>query len=105
MFGYSNGGVFAAALGLRYPKRFGRVLAFSVGVSPAGRRAAFPNQPPDFYLLAGTLEEGFYRGTAAFADWLRSRGAAVAFHERVCGHDMLMWEEALPPAVGWAFGT
>lgn len=101
VFGYSNGGVFAAAMGLRHPDVFGHALAFSLGMEPGAverRRAA------DFYLVAGTLEQGFFEMTRDLADALRDEGFDARFKSRVAGHDSAMWEEELPGAVAWAFG-
>jgi hypothetical protein len=38
-----------------------------------------------------------------FARMLQSQGVAYVFHERVCGHDCIIWQEEFPAAVAWAF--
>ena len=100
--GYSNGAVLASALGCRHPDRFGAVVAFSLGVEPPLPSGA---RPARHYLLAGTLEAPFHRATRAWAAKLREHGVEVEERERVCGHDLLMWEEEMPAAVRWAFGS
>jgi enterochelin esterase-like enzyme len=102
VFGYSNGGVFAAAMGIRHPDRYGHILAFSLGVQP-GTVTRARELSSDFYLVAGTLEEGFHSTTALFAQMLQSRDIVHIFRERVCGHDYMMWQEEFPAAVVWAF--
>lgn len=102
VFGYSNGGVFAAAMGLRHPDVFGHALAFSLGVEPGP--VMIKRQAADFYLVAGTLEEGFIETTRDLALTLREGGIDAHFKNRVAGHDFLMWEEELPGAVAQAFG-
>lgn len=101
VFGFSNGGVFAAAMGLRHPDVFAHALAFSLGVEPGPIKE---NLTTDFYLVAGTLEEGFFGTTRDLAAALREKGVRVTFRPRVAGHDFVMWEEELPKAVAWAFG-
>jgi enterochelin esterase-like enzyme len=104
VFGYSNGGHFAVQMGLRHPKLFGRVLAFSV----AGRR--FPELPegaegtPRFYLAAGTWEEPFHGITAELAEGLKKRNVSVVFRSRVASHDPVLWREEFATAVVAAFG-
>jgi enterochelin esterase-like enzyme len=100
--GYSNGAVLASALGCRHPDRFGAVVAFSLGVEPPLPSGA---RPARHYLVAGTLEAPFHRATRAWAAKLRELGVEVEERERVCGHDQLMWEEEMPAAIRWAFGS
>ena len=102
VFGFSNGGVFAAAMGIRHPDRFGHILAFSLGIPP-GTPTAATEPAADFYLVAGALEEGFHSTTAGFARTLRSLGMMYMFRDRVSGHDYIMWQEEFPGAVSWAF--
>jgi hypothetical protein len=95
--------VFAAAMGLRHPDTYGHTLAFSIGIEP-GNVIAGTKGASEFYLVTGTLEEGFYNTTAGFAQMLRSQGVTYVFRECVCGHDYIMWQEEFPAAVEWAFG-
>lgn len=100
VFGYSNGGVFAAMMALRHPERYGHSLAFSLGVPPGLPRSTTAR----FYLVAGTLEPGFHSRTQEFAGELADYGVDHVFRDRVSGHDSVMWQEEFPKAVQWAFG-
>ena len=107
-FGFSNGGVWAAHQGVRNPDVFGVVIPFSCGVC----RVAVPDEPTSavagsaarFYFLAGRLEVRFHENTASAAARLRAAGYVAPMHERVAGHDPLMWYEQFGDAVRWAFG-
>jgi enterochelin esterase-like enzyme len=104
VFGFSNGGVFTASMGAMFPNVYGAVLAFSLGMQP--KRQRWPQHAaPRYYLLAGTLEEGFYSATRRFAAELSKHGHTAVFRERVCGHEYLMWREEFGAAVAWAFGN
>jgi enterochelin esterase-like enzyme len=103
IFGFSNGAVFAATMGIRHPLLYGHVLAFSLGVPPEQLRGS-GQDAPDFYLVAGTLEEGFHSTTSAFAATLERSGVRHEFKDRVAGHDHFMWRDEFPAAVRWAFG-
>lgn len=103
--GFSNSAAFAIDMGLRHPQLFGRVLAFS----PAGRRAQILpgtdlDQPAEFYLLGGVLEDNFHAKALAWAEIFRSRGIRYALREPVAGHDWYMWQAMFRDAVAWAFG-
>jgi enterochelin esterase-like enzyme len=100
--GYSNGGVFSAAMGLNHPEVFGYIMAFSLGIEP-GNFFNPPSPAPSFYFLSGTLEEGFYKTTKKVASVLDEAGVNSTFHERVAGHDYIMWQEEFPKAVAWMF--
>jgi predicted esterase len=102
VFGYSNGGVFAAAMGYRHPDLYGHILAFSLGVSP-GELSDDGGALPDFYFTAGTLEGQFLGNTASAYGDVRRAGAEAVFNRRVAGHDLILWQEAFPGAVVWAF--
>jgi enterochelin esterase-like enzyme len=104
IFGFSNGGVFAAAMGIRHPELYGHTLAFSLGIEP-GKVTEVTKGASEFYLVAGTLEEGFHSTTAGLAQMLELRGVTYIFRERVCGHDHILWQEEFPAAVQWAFGS
>ncbi len=107
-FGFSNGAVWAAFQGVRHPDVFGAAIAFSCGACGA----PVPDEPTPasaglsarFYFLAGRLEAGFHRTTAAAAERLRSAGYEAPMHERVAGHDWVMWNEQFGDALRWAFG-
>ena len=66
VYGHSNGGVFAAAMGLRHPDVFGYALPFSVGVNPTDVIEVQAGTT-EFYFIAGTLEERFYTTTRALS--------------------------------------
>ena len=102
VFGVSNGAAFAAAMGVRHPEHFGTVIAFSLAIIP-GPPAWHPCEAPRHYLCAGTLEEGFYRGTQQWAERALASGSDVVQRTLVSGHDMIMWEGELPAALEWAF--
>jgi enterochelin esterase-like enzyme len=109
VFGVSNGGTFAVAIGSLNPHKFGYVLAFSVAKSPI--RIALPARRPDslpkFYLAAGKTghENAFRRHTAALAKFLVRHGIDCTFSARDGGHDLDFWRSELTPALNWAFGT
>lgn len=107
-FGFSNGGVGAAFQGVRHPDVFGAALSFSCGACSV----AAPDEPASagarptarFYFLAGRLEPRFLHATRAAAERLRGAGYEAPMHERVAGHDSIMWNEQFGDAVRWAFG-
>jgi enterochelin esterase-like enzyme len=104
VFGFSNGGGFAVTMGIRHPRRYGNVLAFSLGVGPRdwGTPEWSANTAPRHYLVVGTLES-FQEPTARWAQRLAQLNVEHVYHERICGHDLVMWEEEFPGAVAWAF--
>ncbi|MBI3861149.1 MAG: hypothetical protein HY290_04560 [Planctomycetia bacterium] len=107
VFGVSNGGAFAVAMGFLRPDKFGHVIAFSVAKSP--RRLALPSPRPEsfprFYLAAGTTggENSFRRHTAALAKYLVRHKVESVFSARDGGHDFEFWQSELPAAFNWAF--
>lgn len=107
-FGFSNGGVWAAFQGARHPEAFGAVLSFSCGACsvavPEAPAPASAGPAARFYFLAGHLEPRFLQATRQAADRLRRAGYESVMHERVAGHDSVMWNEQFGDAVRWAFG-
>jgi enterochelin esterase-like enzyme len=103
VFGFSNGGVFVSAMGVRYPDRYGHVIAFSMGYLPGVPRWT-PEYTPTFYLMAGTLEPGFLRITSYWSQVLSQYGVPHRFFVRVSSHDAVMWQEEFTRAVVNAFG-
>lgn len=104
VYGFSNGSVFATAMALRHPDLFGAAIPFSCGVCRAAVPERLPDVHPRFYFLAGVLEPRFHQTTERTAAQLREAGFDAVFHERVSGHDSLMWDEAFPEALRWALG-
>ncbi len=104
VFGFSNGGVFSTAMGLRHPDLYSNVVSFSPGAPPGLLDLSAPAQAR-YYFAAGTLELEFIRNTARVADGLRSAGLDVFEARYVSGHDFVMWGEALPLALRWVFGV
>jgi enterochelin esterase-like enzyme len=93
VFGFSNGGRFAATVGVDRPEVFGNVIAFSlaVGVPPE-----FEKKPPRsvrFQFCAGRWEIGFLKLTTEFHDALQKAGVQTELVSRVSGHDSIMWQE------------
>lgn len=102
LFGYSNGARFVLDMALKYPDRFGNVIAFSAAWGEPS--APLPEHTPlRAYLVSGTLETGFHRNTTAWADALAAAGDDVVFFDRVAAHDLALWREAFPAALVWTF--
>ena len=98
IWGGSNGGAFAVAMGLRHPDRFAHVIASSpvYAMMPA---VAAGSMLPDFSLTAGTFEETTRDRTVMLAECLRGLQAQTHFAEFVGGHDDLAWSESFVQAV------
>jgi enterochelin esterase-like enzyme len=105
VFGCSDGGGHALAVGERRPDRFGHVIAYSSGMPPDPASRWDPAAAPLVHLCAGTLEGPFHQATEAWAAWLSAFGVAHHWVERVCGHDLIQWVEELPGALARAWGT
>lgn len=109
LFGVSNGGAFAVAIGATHPTKFGVVIAFSVARAPADLVVPPRSNPliPKYYLAAGgrETEKPFRKHTLAIATRLRRRGAECVYAQRDAGHDFRFWRTELPLALSWAFGT
>jgi enterochelin esterase-like enzyme len=106
VFGFSNGGVFAAAMALAHPELYGIAFPFSAGMNIF---EAYPDteiEPEQkLYFAAGSLEEDFLQNTRSLSERFAEGGANVVFRERVAGHDFYMWQEEFYYAVKWAFGS
>jgi enterochelin esterase-like enzyme len=102
VYGHSNGGVFAAAMGLKNSDVFGYALPFSVGVDPSDQIDA--DTTTKFYFASGELEESFFSTTKNLAQRLSDEGVISTFSGRVAGHDILMWEEEFIKGLTWVFG-
>jgi enterochelin esterase-like enzyme len=93
VFGYSNGGVFAAYAGVEHGNEFAHSLPFSMGIAvarPSGHRSL-----PEFHFAAGKLEPGFIGTTREMHGLVKELGAKSTFDEYTSGHDSLMWQVAL----------
>lgn len=98
VFGFSNGGRFAATMGVRHPDQFGHTVAFSVAVGSPPTFDAPPELSSCFHFAAGTWEV-FLGHTMAFHDALVEQGIQAAVTARVAGHDELMWQEEFAAAL------
>jgi enterochelin esterase-like enzyme len=105
VFGCSDGGAHALAVGLVHHPRFGHVIAYSSGMPPNGNERWPEGQAPYVQLCAGILEGQFHMSTSAWAYYLNVLGVERHWTERVCGHELLQWVEEFPSAVGRAFGS
>jgi pimeloyl-ACP methyl ester carboxylesterase len=85
VFGVSESGELALAIGLPHPDVYGAVFCASPG---AGYRPpdVMPGPIPRAYLVAGTLEPFFHDNATRWADALRDAGADVVMTERVGSH-------------------
>ena len=98
IWGASNGGAFAVAMGLRHPDRFAHVIAASP-VYALIPRAAVNGPLPTFTLSAGTLEQVVRGTTASLVATLRNLNASMKFELFAGGHDDLIWSESFVRAV------
>ncbi|MPY91932.1 MAG: hypothetical protein GEV08_02375 [Acidimicrobiia bacterium] len=105
VFGTSDGGAHALAVGLLHGERFGHVIACSSGVPPSGAEGWPEGQAPRLQLCAGMLEPPFFAATYSWHQYLTELGVEHRWTARVSGHDMIQWVEELPAAVGRAFGA
>ncbi len=90
--GYSNGGVFAAAAGMKRADIFGKVMAFSVGIPPTGPKPQGPL--PTFRFASGRLEPSFLKGTTKALETVKGWGADARLETYTAAHDSFMWEHA-----------
>jgi enterochelin esterase-like enzyme len=102
IFGASNGGTFAAAMGIRHPDRYANVIAFSFGETGLDTLEWSADVAPRHYLAAGTLES-FGESTAQWAATLARLDVEHVHRERVSGHSFVMWAEEFPRAIAWVF--
>jgi enterochelin esterase-like enzyme len=101
VYGHSNGGVFAAAMGLKNSDVFGYALPFSLGIDPSDQINA--DTTTKFYFAAGELEEGFFSSTRDLAQRLANESDMSTFSGRVSGHDVVMWREEFIKGLKWVF--
>lgn len=91
--GASDGGVWAASMGLRHPELFGTAFVLSPGLAPA----AHPDGKPAarFYIGTGLFESVFRVNAVRVAEDLKARGASVTLKLYPSGHDPWMWAQAM----------
>ena len=99
VFGASDGGGHALAVGHMHRDKFGHAMAYSTGMPPNEQMNWNAAEAPFVHLCAGTLEGGFHQATEAWAAWLHFAKSPHDWTERVCGHDLIQWIEELPRAV------
>ena len=104
VFGASDGGGHALAVGHMHRDKFGHAIAYSTGMPPNEQMNWNAAEAPFVHLCAGTLEGGFHQATEAWAAWLHFAKSPHEWTERVCGHDLIQWIEELPRAVTRAWG-
>jgi enterochelin esterase-like enzyme len=102
VYGHSNGGVFAAAMGLRNSDVFAYALPFSVGVDPS-KETEMQSVMTKFYFVSGELEDSFFTTTRDLAARLADEGIVSTFTGRIAGHDFVMWEEEFLKGLTWVF--
>lgn len=104
VFGASDGGGHALAVGHMHRDKFGHAMAYSTGMPPNEQMNWNASEAPFVHLCAGTLEGGFHQATEAWAAWLHFAKSPHDWTERVCGHDLIQWIEELPRAITRAWG-
>ncbi len=104
VFGASDGGGHALAVGHMHRDKYGHAMAYSTGMPPNEQMNWNAAEAPFVHLCAGTLEGGFHQATEAWAAWLHFAKSPHDWTERVCGHDLIQWIEELPRAVTRAWG-
>lgn len=101
--GSSSGGAWAVTMAARFPETFGKVIALSVGWTPAVRAAAALGNARVF-LGAGRLESAsFLSGTTEAAALARAAGADAWFLTINSGHGYSTWDIAFAEALVWMF--
>ncbi len=103
VLGHSNGGRFAATMGIDHPDHFGHVIAFSMGAGESPSWDSPPDRKARFYLAAGTWEQRYHSTTQDFHRALKEAGFHSTFSSRVASHDVTMWQEEFAIAVVQAF--
>lgn len=108
ILGCSDGGGHALTTAVLTPRSYAHVFAYSTGTPPDPAMMAQGlwdvAAGPFVHLCAGTLEDGFYQATEAWAGYLAAMGARYEFTERVAGHDLIQWCEELPLAIARSWG-
>jgi enterochelin esterase-like enzyme len=92
VFGFSNGGSFAATMGIRHPDLFGSVIACAI----AGDRydlSSYPKLTNQFFLVTGTWDTRFHSNVQYLHKTLKKSKVKCKLAVRVAEHDGTMWQE------------
>jgi enterochelin esterase-like enzyme len=101
VFGYSNGGGFAATISSDHPDVFGFAFPFSPNVVPNFKSDS--KLMPAYFMAAGLLESYFLSTARIIAGLVKDRNGRFELRERMSGHDFVMWREEFANAIVWAF--
>jgi enterochelin esterase-like enzyme len=101
VFGYSNGGGFAATISSDHPDVFGFAFPFSPNVVPNFKSDS--KLMPAYFMAAGLLESYFLGTARNIAGLIKDRKGRFELRERMSGHDFVMWREEFVNAIVWAF--
>jgi len=104
LMGLSNGAAWSAYTAAEHPDRFRGAISLSAGLTrPEAMPAAKPGLHQQFYVVRGSLEEGFADAQQYLVKSLTDMGAQVKAVERPAGHEPVYWSEELVPALQWIF--
>jgi enterochelin esterase-like enzyme len=101
VFGFSNGGGFAATISSDHPDVFGFAFPFSPNVVPNFKSDS--KLMPAYFMAAGLLESYFLSTARIIAELVKDQKGRFELRERVSGHDFAMWREEFANAIIWAF--
>ena len=99
IWGASNGGAFAVAMGLRHPDRYARVIA----LSPVFETIPEPSSAaplPQFFVTAGTFEKNTATRASELVAVLRGMHAPAKYQQVVGGHDAVVWLDTSVREIG-----
>lgn len=91
--GASDGGVWAASMGMRHPDLFGTAFVLSPGMPPAQHPDGKP--ATRFYIGTGLFEPVFRTNAVRVAEDIQARGGEVTLKIYPSGHDTWMWAQAM----------
>ncbi len=92
VFGFSNGGAFAATMGIRHPELYGSVIACAI----AGDRYDLSKSPRlsnEFFLVTGTWDTRFHSNVEYLHKTLKKAKVKCRLAVRAAEHDGKMWQE------------
>ncbi len=99
IFGFSNGGAFAAAAAVLRPDVFQKAFPFSMAIPPTDEPKARLGR---FWFACGTLESFEYLTDTFFAK-AKGWGVRATMDKWVGGHDSALWQGAFAKAIQEAF--